>query len=61
MPASPSSEPEPAEQVQRAVAVAAHERDREQVEEAAQVALERRSASARAARGRWFTGSSATR
>ena len=33
-------EPEPAEQVQRPVPVAAHERDGEQVEEAAQVALE---------------------
>ena len=35
-----SSEPEPAEQVQRPVPVAADERDGEQVEEAAQVALE---------------------
>ena len=40
MPTSPSRRPEPAEQVQRPVAVAADERDGEQVEEAAQVALD---------------------
>ena len=36
---APSGEPEPAEEVQRPVPVAPHERDREQVEEAAQVPL----------------------
>ena len=39
-PEDAEDEAEPAEEVQRAVAVAAHERDREQIEEAAQVALE---------------------
>jgi hypothetical protein len=50
---------EPAEEVQRPVPVPADERDREEVEEAPQVALE---AVARAAvLGRWLTGSSAMR
>ena len=40
MPTAPSSEPEPAEEVQRPVAVAADERDGQQVEEAAHVALD---------------------
>ena len=61
MPAAMSSIPSAAEQVHRPLAEAADEQDREQVEEAAHVALEAVLAAARRPRGRWLTASSLTR